>query len=202
MPTAESDRELSRLESLPGEILNSIYRYSVVEESLVDVRITTGTGSNDVELWQTNEPALAKVCKRFRKEVLPIYYSENTFAFPNSQKQRDEGNDAIMTAPKQAMKTWIDIIGSPAAHFQQVGGCVCDCKRKIRKLCGRQLKMKFSEDVNEIEFSFLDGTRCPDLKIFKDEKRHYKYLLTDTTNHHPAVAALCACWEILACHLA
>lgn len=76
--TMEDERgncEPSRLELLPGEILNRIYRYVVVKDSIRTVA-STYVDAKGRERKKSNEPALSRVCRRFRAEVLPIYYAE------------------------------------------------------------------------------------------------------------------------------
>ncbi|KAF2168219.1 hypothetical protein M409DRAFT_53518 [Zasmidium cellare ATCC 36951] len=57
-----------RLLKLPGEIRNSIYRFSLVEPEKLDIK-PDGPG----------EPSLLRVCKSIRNEGRSIYYVENRF---------------------------------------------------------------------------------------------------------------------------
>ena len=58
--------------SLPGEVRNRIYGYSLVEASRITI--------DDQDSFPA-EPALLQTCRRVRSEALDIYYKENEFRF-------------------------------------------------------------------------------------------------------------------------
>lgn len=112
MADETSDGELSKLESLPGELLNRIYRYAVVEDKLV----TAATQVDDENgKWQSNEPALARTCRQFRREVLPIYYAENIFKFPTL------GQHPRGLICKLQVDAWLEAIGAARWDIVRAG---------------------------------------------------------------------------------
>ena len=84
MDAAQSQRVLSPLESLPGELRNRIYRYAIVEENGV---IAAKIIDWQARTWRSTQPALAAACKQFRSEILPILYAENTFVLAPTYRQ-------------------------------------------------------------------------------------------------------------------
>ena len=70
---ATRERQLSRLESLPAELRNIIYRYAVVED---EPDYATKREHGDIQ-HKFIQPALAMTCKQIREEVLPIFFAEN-----------------------------------------------------------------------------------------------------------------------------
>lgn len=69
MVTAHDVRGKSKLQSLPAELRNRIYRETFNLDGTVTVT------SN-----QFPEPALLSVCKQLRNEASPIFYAERTFS--------------------------------------------------------------------------------------------------------------------------
>ena len=61
-----------RLQDLPAELRNTIYRYALVETVQIDVSPS----------GRVREPALLRTSKGIRRETLSIYYSENRFRYP------------------------------------------------------------------------------------------------------------------------
>ena len=100
---------LSKLECLPAELLDIIYRYAVVEENMV----IAATRTNRENKWISNEPSLARTNRFFRHGVLPVYYKENTFTFPQSQ-----------TYPyvlRERIEAWLLAIGDAINLIEWVG---------------------------------------------------------------------------------
>lgn len=118
--TAEtSERKLSRLESLPAELLNRIYRYAVLEDGVVVAAILV---RDTIKRWKSNEPALSRICKRVRNDVLPIYYFENIFTWPELDKCTFEGGsegDTQICAGE--INAWLNAIGESASLINRVG---------------------------------------------------------------------------------
>lgn len=100
---------VSPLESLPRELRDIIYRYTVVEGTLV----TAATLDTHTRLWRSNEPALARTNRLFRRESLPVYYQENIFTFPKAEYwphiQRDQ------------VESWLLAIGDSIELVKWVG---------------------------------------------------------------------------------
>ncbi|KAK3719508.1 hypothetical protein LTR37_004366 [Vermiconidia calcicola] len=66
----------SRLERLPAELRNKIYRYAVVEDDIIGDEGFSALKGNARTYIQ---PSLAFISRQIRSEVLPIFYRENTF---------------------------------------------------------------------------------------------------------------------------
>jgi hypothetical protein len=116
--------------NLPGEIRNQIYRaVCVSSEPIVAqfrpiIKPKRGRGSR-AKLFETTkrfprEPALAIVSRQLMREVLSIFYSENTFIFRRSDDERFK--DLIMTHARM-MRKWtprnqlVDSLRSIEVHF-------------------------------------------------------------------------------------
>ncbi|KAK3715088.1 hypothetical protein LTR37_007298 [Vermiconidia calcicola] len=113
METASSQRPLSRLESLPGELRNTIYRYAVIEDSPV---IAANLVDKQAKSWRSHQPALSLTCKQIRDEVLPIYYSENAFTFRRTPEDTYKDDDYLHNAI-----AWLRSTGKYCALVQRVG---------------------------------------------------------------------------------
>ncbi|KAK3723009.1 hypothetical protein LTR37_002155 [Vermiconidia calcicola] len=109
METDRHQRLLSRLESLPGELRNTIYGYAVVENSPV---IAASLVDKQAKFWRSHQPALGFVCKQIRDEVLPMYYSENAFTFQRSSGDRGDDDLDFATA-------WLRSTGKHHALMQR-----------------------------------------------------------------------------------
>ncbi|KAM0715529.1 hypothetical protein Q7P37_009027 [Cladosporium fusiforme] len=64
----ELNRTRSPLISLPGELRNRIYRYTLVRARSIEI---------DASTWSTHQPSLLATCRQIRAEALPIFYVEN-----------------------------------------------------------------------------------------------------------------------------
>lgn len=69
--TTDSTEQPLHLLKLPGEIRNLIYHFAVVKSHAIEISFRYSE--------TPIRPALASTCRMLRKEVLSIYYSENTF---------------------------------------------------------------------------------------------------------------------------
>ncbi|KAK5126788.1 hypothetical protein LTR85_009722 [Meristemomyces frigidus] len=90
VPPQNAEQATSRLQSLPGELRNRIYR-------LVPAVSTTNKGELKVLL-----PGLAATYHSISNEFLDIYYGERSFLF---YAPKDRG------APEKAIKTWVASLG-------------------------------------------------------------------------------------------
>lgn len=102
----------SRLLSLPGEICNSIWRFTVLQESPLNVINADhcpvflankyhhhGAPSLRWTLRPAEPPAgLLGTCRQSRKEVLPIYYAENVFSVTLDTRQSLEASQKWLHA--------------------------------------------------------------------------------------------------------
>lgn len=78
-PTADRDERFRRFEhndatnllSLPQELRDEIYKYTVV--------VSDSSNCLDMTTRASGAPALSKVCHALRNEVLPIFYKFNVF---------------------------------------------------------------------------------------------------------------------------
>ena len=79
------------LQSLPGEIKNRIYRYTVVDEHSIrlSIRTTFDEDFNVSSCVKPAAPALGRVCRELRIRVNPIYYEENCFVFDDHSMKPD-----------------------------------------------------------------------------------------------------------------
>lgn len=84
----------SPLLDLPGEIRNLNYRYVVIEHTPIRPRFDRrlDAAGKIHYILQPERPALAAVCTTMRTEVLPLYYSENSFAFFDCHSHGNEVN--------------------------------------------------------------------------------------------------------------
>lgn len=78
MATAHDASSTSRLQSLPAELRNRIYRETFNHDEPVTIT------SNHFP-----EPALLRVCKQLRNEASPIFYGERTFKVDASHFRTD-----------------------------------------------------------------------------------------------------------------
>ena len=109
MAAGTGQRQLSMLESLPVELCNRIYRYAVVEEK--PVIAATLIDSWGKKTWRSKQPELAATCKQLRREILPIFYAENTFVF---EKFRD---DPCL----KRFRGWLRSTGDHISDIQRMG---------------------------------------------------------------------------------
>lgn len=77
--STETTHQESRLMKLPAELRNLIYELVVVEAKTIDIvdpdHVQGGPGVSE----RAKQPGIAQVCRQLRREVLPIFYSQNTF---------------------------------------------------------------------------------------------------------------------------
>lgn len=185
MSTETRERELSRLESLPGELRNRIYRYAVVEEGLVNA--ATCTNYERARKWQSNEPALASTCKQFRKEVLPIYYAENIFTFAKP------GGKYLS---RNTVDAWVDTIGELASYIVRVGAPV-DIRQRLpdgsikREEC--DVMAKIHDDPELVEFQCIQEVDGQWLVVL--EKAKYYYMKDLEVGFRPISGAMCLCHD-------
>jgi hypothetical protein len=130
--------------NLPGEIRNQIYRMLCVNHEPIIaqfrpiIRPKRGRGDR-AKLFETTkrfprEPMLALVSRQLMREVLSIFYSENTFVFRRNDEERFK--DLIMThAPM--IKKWTpqhklaDSLRSVEVHFTIYGTATGGSKETI-----------------------------------------------------------------------
>ncbi|KAF2771265.1 hypothetical protein EJ03DRAFT_334934 [Teratosphaeria nubilosa] len=65
--------QIPSLLSLPAELRNQIYRYTLLEKDSIDI--------NTLPLTFPQTPGLLGACRQTREECLGIYYEENIFRF-------------------------------------------------------------------------------------------------------------------------
>lgn len=116
MSTATDDmaeeQELSRLEKLPAELRNRIYSLAVVLRSNEFIGLALpDTGPT------CPPPALARTNRNIRKEVMPIYYGENTFAV-------DIDSSRLM---EKGFKIWASQHSEYVRLMRHVGGYIVVC---------------------------------------------------------------------------
>ena len=112
-------RMLSRLESLPGELRNRIYRYAVVqEEPVLPVLVEWSPKRNFASIRYCKEPALAHSCDQIRDEVLSIFYSENTFNFATIES----GLQGNLT---EEAKIWLRSTGKYSSKITSIAMSYC-----------------------------------------------------------------------------
>ncbi|KAK4610579.1 hypothetical protein CLAFUW4_14140 [Fulvia fulva] len=70
---ASKDTWKCRLLSLPAEMENKIYRYTLTTPEDIEIR-----SAADLPVG----PGLLRTCRQIRPEAIGIYYHENDFAFP------------------------------------------------------------------------------------------------------------------------
>ena len=163
--------EPSRLESFPGELLNRIYRYAVVQEGLTEpaVLIFDAWAFKTESVWRTNEPALARTCKRFRKDVLPIYYSENVFNF----WKLHHGNSTFIHPPpwSRRMQPWINSVSQNVSDIRHVVGRSWYYARRVGKWSHLKIVVTISEDTKQVDLSLLEEDVDPATELFQDTRR-------------------------------
>ena len=143
MADPTSERELSRLESLPGELLNRIYRYAVVDNTMVEGALYVDEPN---KIWQTNEPALARTCKKFRYDILPIFYAENTFTMPDIRNpfptSREDNHELPRSRFEENSVAWLKAIGEHASHVVRVGARFSVVNFRANQRGGIEIDMK------------------------------------------------------------
>lgn len=108
-------QEPSRLESLPGELRNQIWRLVAVEAKTIDINRPNG-----VRILE-DIPPLAAVNRRIRSEVIPIYFAENKF---NVVVQYAFEDKSLSRANKwvERVKLHVEYINSINTHEQYAEG--------------------------------------------------------------------------------
>lgn len=102
MPDSPSPTTSGSLFTLPAEIRNKIYRYTLTSPSKIAV---TAHG--------LREPALLSTCRPIRTEAASIFYYENTFAIDNN----NYNSDALRRWAKKSRQISTQLLssGRPAA---------------------------------------------------------------------------------------
>ena len=123
MEGERQERVFSRLESLPGQLRNRIYRYAVVEDRPVIAARVSGRGPWQPRLWRFTQPALASASKKIRHEVLSIFYAANSFAFGRfEQKESSQWNENFT----KRVRKWLKSVGDDyASTIQAMGAAYC-----------------------------------------------------------------------------
>lgn len=70
--------------------------------------------------YHPNEPALARVCKKFHREVLAVYYAKNTFTFPPFDSAQWSDRADHLTSELEAVEEWERAIGEWAGYVNRV----------------------------------------------------------------------------------
>ena len=66
----------SRLNDLPGELRNRIYRLALVQHSNIEIQVADSTKFSNSK---HNALALLSTCRQIRAEATPIFFTENIF---------------------------------------------------------------------------------------------------------------------------
>ena len=105
--------------TLPGEIRNAIYRAGVVTTEPVKVRVLYKGRTDTHHLWQIDayEPPLATVLKATRKEVLSIFYAENTFELVRLSHLRSRDFLERLQAWRRYLKEYVHLLRHVHLNF-------------------------------------------------------------------------------------
>ena len=169
--------------NLPGEIRNHIYHMLCVSHEPITaqfrpiIRPKRGRGDR-AKLFATNkrfprEPTLALVSRQLMREVLSIFYSENTFVFRRNDEERFR--DLIMTRAPM-IKKWTpqhnlaDSLRSVEVHFTIYGAATGGSKETIvyslRRLADGSLEV-----YNNTQAVAPDNCKCFDHTFMLESKK-------------------------------
>ena len=150
--------ENSRLNMLPGELRNRIYRFALV--SGVGISFDMSASGGEFNTIATRAVArgalnLLSTCKQIRAEALPIYFVENPFEFTTNILLTYSASNCISRAwrTRVLMAGWLSTIGPSARHIQHP---VIDVGRwRLSHPLGYKLSQFLPDLLKGLKTSFL-----------------------------------------------